>query len=106
MSTAALARSNPARSLFSSVIVKKALMAATGAALFVFVTAHLLGNLQVFLGPDSINRYAAGLKSIPELLWGARIGLLLVVLIHIVTTIQLARINASARPQAYEKKKN
>ena len=106
MSTAALARSNPARSLFASVIVKKALMAATGAALFLFVTAHLLGNLQVFLGQDAINNYAASLKSIPEVLWGARIGLLLVVLIHIVTTIQLARINAKARPQSYAKKNN
>lgn len=106
MSSAALAPSNPARSLFASVIVKKALMAVTGAALFLFVTAHLLGNLQVFLGPDAINNYAAGLKSIPEILWGARLGLLACVAIHIVTTIQLARINSRARPQAYAKKTN
>ncbi|MCU1330761.1 MAG: Succinate dehydrogenase/Fumarate reductase transrane subunit, partial [Bryobacterales bacterium] len=81
-------------------------MAVTGAALFLFVTAHLLGNLQVFLGPEAINSYAASLKSIPELLWGARIGLLVCVAIHIVTTIQLARINNKARPRAYAKKNN
>jgi succinate dehydrogenase / fumarate reductase cytochrome b subunit len=81
-------------------------MAVTGAALFLFVTAHLLGNLQVFLGPDAINHYAASLKSIPEVLWGARLGLLACVGIHILMTIQLAQINSKARPQSYAKKTN
>lgn len=81
-------------------------MAATGAALYLFVTVHLLGNLQVFLGPDAINHYAAALKSVPEILWGARLGLLVCVGLHILTTIQLARINNKARPVAYAKKAN
>lgn len=81
-------------------------MAATGAALYLFVTVHLLGNLQVFLGPDAINHYAAALKSVPEILWGARLGLLACVGLHILTTIQLARINNKARPVAYAKKAN
>ena len=81
-------------------------MAATGAALYLFVTVHLLGNLQVFLGPDAINHYAAALKSVPEILWGARLGLLACVGLHILTTVQLARINNKARPIAYAKKAN
>ena len=106
MSTATLPRQVPARSLFSSVIVKKALMALTGAGLFLFVTGHLLGNLQVFLGPEAINDYAAMLKGNREILWGVRSGLLVIVLVHIITTIQLARINSNARPAAYKKKDN
>lgn len=81
-------------------------MAATGAALYLFVTAHLLGNLQVFLGPDAINSYAAKLKSIPEVVWGARLGLLASVGLHILMTLQLRRINGKARPTAYAKKAN
>jgi succinate dehydrogenase / fumarate reductase cytochrome b subunit len=92
--------------LLSSVVVKKALMAATGVGLFLFVTAHLLGNLQVFLGPEAINEYAAMLKGNREILWGARSGLIVMVLVHIITTIQLAKINRTARPVAYQKKAN
>ena len=81
-------------------------MAVTGAALFLFVTGHLLGNLQVFLGPDAINDYAAMLKGNREILWGVRIGLLVFVTAHIIVTIQLARINGKARPSRYAKKDN
>jgi len=44
-------------------------MAVSGAALFVFIIGHLLGNLQIFLGPEALNRYSAFLKSAGELLW-------------------------------------
>jgi succinate dehydrogenase / fumarate reductase, cytochrome b subunit len=53
------------------------------------------------LGPDQINSYAAFLKSKPELLWTARIGLLLMTAVHITSAIQLARTNRQARPAAY-----
>ena len=46
-------------------------MALTGAALFGFVVAHLLGNLQIFLGPENLNRYGQFLQTTPELLWPA-----------------------------------
>ena len=36
---------------------KKAVMAATGVMLFGYVVGHLAGNLQVFAGPERINRY-------------------------------------------------
>ena len=62
--------------LWQSSLGKKYLMALSGIALFGFVVGHLMGNLQVFAGPDKINSYAAFLKSQPLLLWGARLGLL------------------------------
>jgi len=92
--------------LFDATIVKKAVMAVTGVILFVFVVGHLLGNLQVFLGAERINAYAAFLRSNLELLWGVRIVLLVSVIAHIVVTVQLASLKSKARPVGYAKKKN
>lgn len=91
---------------FEATIVKKAVMALTGAAMFAFVTGHLLGNLQVFMGAERLNAYAAFLKSNMEILWGARIGLLVCIVAHIVVTVQLLQIKNRARPVAYVKKNN
>ena len=76
-------------------------MAASGALLFLFVVGHLVGNLQVFGPPEMINRYAHFLKSTPELLWTARIGLLVLVVLHVITAIQLSIANKAARPVGY-----
>jgi len=86
---------------FSTSTGKKFLMAASGAALFGFVIGHLVGNLQIFLGQEAINRYALFLKSTGELLWAARIGLLVMIGLHIWTSVQLTAENAAARPVAY-----
>ncbi len=90
--------------IWNSSLGKKYLMALTGAALFVFLVGHLLGNLQVFGPPEMINSYAHFLKSTPELLWGARLGLLACVALHIASAVTLAQLNAAARPQAYATK--
>jgi succinate dehydrogenase / fumarate reductase cytochrome b subunit len=45
-------------------IGKKMLVALTGIVLFGFVITHMLGNLQVFLGPEALNTYAANLKKL------------------------------------------
>jgi succinate dehydrogenase / fumarate reductase, cytochrome b subunit len=103
MSSAIAAPSIPAG---QATIVKKAVMALTGFVLFAFVTVHLAGNLQVFLGPERLNEYAAFLKSNPELLWGTRIILLIAVIAHIVVTIQLAGLKNQARPIPYARKDN
>ena len=92
--------------VFEATIVKKAIMAATGIVLFVFVVGHLLGNLQVFLGPERINAYSVFLRSNLELLWAVRILLLVCVIAHIVVTIQLAALKSQARPVSYVKKDN
>ncbi len=89
---------------FSSSTGKKILMAVSGAALFAFIIGHLLGNLQIFLGPEALNRYSAFLKSTGEFLWIARIGLLVMVGIHIWTAIALTLENRAARPFDYDQK--
>jgi succinate dehydrogenase / fumarate reductase cytochrome b subunit len=91
-----------ALSFWRSSIGGKVTMAVTGALLFLFVVAHLLGNLQLFSGPEALNDYAALLASRPLLLWCARIGLLLVFLVHVATGVRLARQNRAARPVGYE----
>jgi succinate dehydrogenase / fumarate reductase cytochrome b subunit len=105
-SAAAAAGSNRALRFFEATIVKKAIVAVTGAAMFAFVAGHLLGNLQVFLGPDRLNTYAAFLKSNMEILWSVRIGLLVCLFAHVIATIQLWRIKNRARPVSYAKKNN
>ena len=91
-------------SFFSSSIGRKVIMAVTGTLLFVFIIGHLLGNLLIFLGQDTFNEYAKTLKETPALLWGARIGLLTVVLIHVFDAISLKMRNLSARPDSYSRK--
>ena len=76
-------------------------MAATGLALFLFVLLHLVGNLQVYLGPEALNRYGAFLQENVELLWPARISLLVIVSLHIWSAAKLTRENRAARPQPY-----
>ncbi|MEW6206723.1 MAG: succinate dehydrogenase cytochrome b subunit [Acidobacteriota bacterium] len=89
------------KTLYQSSLGKKYIMALTGLGLFVFVIIHMLGNLQIFLGPDSINSYAEFLKSKPALLWTVRGGLLTLALLHITSAIQLVLINRRARPVGY-----
>lgn len=90
-----------AQSIFRSTLGKKYLMALTGLALFGFVVAHLLGNLQVFGSPDLINGYAHFLKGKPGLVWGARLGLLAIISIHIYCALSLAATAKAARPVPY-----
>lgn len=87
--------------IWRSSLGKKYIMAITGGALFLFVIGHLIGNLQVFGPPEMINRYAHFLKSTPELLWAARLGLLAMVVLHIASAVTLSMMNKEARPEAY-----
>jgi succinate dehydrogenase / fumarate reductase cytochrome b subunit len=92
---------NPIKLLPSSSLGKKYLMAATGCGLFLFVVGHLVGNLQIFLGREAINRYGAFLQSNVELLWPVRIGLLALVALHVWSAIRLTLENREARPVSY-----
>jgi succinate dehydrogenase / fumarate reductase cytochrome b subunit len=91
-------------SYFSSSTGKKFLMAVSGLALFGFIVAHLAGNLQIFEGPEALNRYSAFLKSTGELLWIARIALIVMAVVHIWTATALTLENRAARPEAYARK--
>jgi succinate dehydrogenase / fumarate reductase, cytochrome b subunit len=88
-------------SIFRSSIGRKYIMAVTGLLLFGFVTVHLIGNLQIFLGPDHINAYAALLQGNKLVLWSFRIGLSAIALAHITTALSLTLENRAARPVAY-----
>lgn len=90
-----------ALTLTQTTIGKKAIVAVTGAILFGFVVAHLIGNLQVFLGAEHLNAYAEFLHSMPKLLWAARGVLLLSLIVHVGLTIQLTMQSAAARPSRY-----
>jgi succinate dehydrogenase / fumarate reductase cytochrome b subunit len=81
-------------------------MAVTGIILVGFLIAHFLGNALVFLGPEAINSYSAGLHDLGELLWVARIVLLVAIGLHIVSALKLAGKNAAARPQRYKVKRD
>jgi len=93
---------NLIRNLFCSSLGKKYLMAGSGAVMFLFVVGHLVGNLQIFLGAEAINRYGHFLQSNVELLWPVRIALLAIIALHIWSATRLTLENRAARPQAYE----
>jgi len=94
-------RMNIVANIFKSSLGKKYVMAATGLVLFLFVIAHLAGNLQIFLGPEAINRYGNFLQSNPEIIWPARLVLLGMVILHIWSAATLSIENKAARPVAY-----
>lgn len=89
-----------------TTIGKKALVAITGVVMFGFLVGHLLGNLQIFLGPTVFNNYAATLHGMPALVWGTRIVLLVSVVVHILLTFDLARRSRLARPERYRIKRD
>jgi succinate dehydrogenase / fumarate reductase cytochrome b subunit len=88
-----------------SSVAKKAAMAVTGFILFGFVVVHMLGNLQVFLGQDTLNAYAKKLQDLTHLLWLARGFLLASLVVHVAVAARLTWENRRARPQAYAAKK-
>src|ERR1700728_5329987 len=105
MSATAVGLRENRASFWGSTNGKKAVMAVTGAILFLFVIGHLAGNLQIFEGPAKLNAYGAFLHSLGELLWPVRIVLLICVTLHITATVQLALLKKRARPVGYSVKK-
>jgi succinate dehydrogenase / fumarate reductase cytochrome b subunit len=87
--------------IWNSSLGKKYLMAISGIALVMFVIGHMVGNLQIFLGPEAINRYAHFLQSNVELLWPVRVIMLSLLCLHIVSALRLWLDNKSARPVEY-----
>jgi succinate dehydrogenase / fumarate reductase, cytochrome b subunit len=87
--------------IFKSSLGKKYIMAVSGFVLFLFVIGHMAGNLQFFLGQEAINRYGHFLQSNPELIWPARLTLLLMVGLHIWSATKISLENKAARPVGY-----
>ncbi len=102
------ARPSTTRTLWSSTIGKKAVMAVTGVIMLLFLIVHMLGNLKIFFGASDFNAYAAWLRTIGEpvlhrswYLWVQRVGLVVCVVLHAVCAYQLSRRDLRARDQRY-----
>jgi len=93
----------PKASFLASSVGRKIIMAVTGVVLALFVTVHMLGNLQAYMGAATMNAYA---KFLQESLhgggvWIARCVLLVAVLLHAWAALSLTLSNRNARPQGY-----
>lgn len=94
------------RAFWRSLVGKKVIMAVTGVILLLFVIGHLLGNLQIFVGPERLNAYSEFLKKLGELLWVVRFVLLASLVLHVIASIQVSLASKRARPADYEEKES
>jgi succinate dehydrogenase cytochrome b subunit len=92
-----------AATFFGSSIGKKVVMAASGIVLYGFVVGHMIGNLQIYLGPHALNDYSVFLREFlhGQGIWIARAGLLVAVGLHIWAAVALTLGNWGARPVGY-----
>ncbi|HWO56936.1 MAG TPA: succinate dehydrogenase cytochrome b subunit [bacterium] len=91
--------------MWNSTVSLKIIVALTGVILLLFVIGHMIGNLQVFLGPEVFNAYGEKLRAFPALLWLVRAVIALTAIVHIVVTIRLTLLNNAARPIDYAQKR-
>ncbi len=96
---------NAATRALASTVGIKYLVAGSGAVLVLFVFFHMLGNLQIYLGADALNSYAAAIKSTGGLIWVARAGLLAALAVHVwgIATLSLRNRAARSRPYALKR---
>ncbi|MBF0264270.1 MAG: succinate dehydrogenase cytochrome b subunit [Gammaproteobacteria bacterium] len=84
-----------------SPIGSKIIMALAGTMIFLFLIGHVLGNLLIFNGSDSLNTYAHWLQNNP-LLWVFRLTMLGLLSLHIFIALRLYIQNKYARPISYQ----
>jgi succinate dehydrogenase / fumarate reductase cytochrome b subunit len=84
-------------------IGRKIVMAVTGVILFLFVLGHMIGNLQVYLGPEALNHYAVFLRQFLHGagIWVVRAVMLAAVSLHIWAATSLTLESWRARPAGY-----
>ncbi|NET53918.1 MAG: succinate dehydrogenase cytochrome b subunit [Merismopedia sp. SIO2A8] len=92
----------PGRALYRSPIGKKILTGITGVGLVVFIIAHLLGNLLLFVSPGTYNAYGHALERLGPVLWLIEIVLLLVIVGHASLGIQIYLNSRRARTTPYQ----
>jgi succinate dehydrogenase / fumarate reductase, cytochrome b subunit len=99
--------------LYRSSLGKKYAMAISGVVLMVYVLAHMIGNLKLYLGPESINRYGEWLREVGEpalpataLLWAVRVVLVVAFAVHIHAAFALTLQNRRARPVRYRSRRD
>ncbi len=86
-----------------SSIGRKIVMAVTGLVLYGFVVVHMIGTLQIYLGPAAINHYGVFLREVLHGtgIWIARGTLLVAVVLHLWAALTLTLDNWRARPVGY-----
>lgn len=86
-----------------SSVGKKVVMAVTGVVLFGFVTVHMLGNLQAYMGAEPMNHYAEFLQGMVHGMgiWVFRAVLLTAAALHAWAALSLTLANRAARPVGY-----
>jgi succinate dehydrogenase / fumarate reductase cytochrome b subunit len=87
------------RRLWRSTVGRKALVAVSGLALWLWVVLHVTGNLTLFSGPAVADGYAATLRRAPVWLWVARCSLVAATVVHVAGVASLARASRAARPR-------
>lgn len=93
----------PSRKPLATSTGTKLLIAVTGLALFAYLPVHLAGNVLVFAGRETFNKYSHMLISNP-LIYLMEAGLLAIFLLHIYKAVNNFIANRKARPQPYIKK--
>jgi len=87
---------------WNSSVGKKVVMGCTGLIVVLFVIGHMVGNLQIFMGPVRYNAYAHLLQEdIVELTWAVRVVLFVSVVLHVLSAWQLTQRAWAARPVEY-----
>ena len=96
-----------APTFLGSSIGKKVVMALTGVILFGYVLGHMIGNLQVYLGPEALNHYAVVLRQVFHgwALWIVRVLMLVAVGLHIWAATALTLESRRARRVGYGEQK-
>ena len=89
------------RSFFRTNVGLKVVMGVTGLIMVGYLITHVAANLLVFGPARLINGYSAILHGQPAVLWGARAVLIVAVIAHIWSAIELTRRDRAARPVAY-----
>ena len=90
-------------SFVGTTVGRKVIMAVTGVILVGFVVVHLIGNLQLYLGPEAINHYAVFLRTFLHGagIWIFRAVMLTAVGLHVWAATTLTLDDWAARPQRY-----
>lgn len=95
--------------LYGTAVGKKYVMAITGIGMMGFVLVHMIGNLKMYQGEESLNHYAEFLNRLayplaPEgaVLWMFRAGLIVMIILHLHAAYSLTVINRRARPVRYQ----
>jgi succinate dehydrogenase cytochrome b subunit len=92
---------------YRTTVGKKIVMAVTGAMMFLWLIGHMVGNLQIFFGPEKINTYAHFLHNGgEEILLGVRAVMIVALLLHLLAALQVTLADWRARPVGYVVKKN